>query len=64
MSFQIDEIERANLKIGEEEELIKRRNLLSNAEKIYSSLANAYESLYQKVKAILHLMKFPLAFPK
>jgi DNA repair protein RecN (Recombination protein N) len=48
LSFQIDEIERANLKIGEEEELIKRRNLLSNAEKIYSSLANAYESLYQK----------------
>ncbi|MCX7846321.1 MAG: DNA repair protein RecN, partial [Dictyoglomaceae bacterium] len=48
LSFQIEEIEKANLKIGEEEELIKRRNLLSNAEKIFSSLANAYERLYQK----------------
>ncbi|SEF82608.1 DNA repair protein RecN (Recombination protein N) [Caloramator fervidus] len=48
LSFQIDEIERANLKIGEDEELTKRRNLLANSEKIYSTLANVYERLYQK----------------
>lgn len=45
MDFQIKEIESANLKIGEEEDLIVKRNKLANAEKIASTLSNSYEML-------------------
>ena len=43
LSFQIDEIEAANLNAGEEEELIAKRDLFRNAEKVASQLnaANA-----------------------
>lgn len=46
LKYQIEEINEANLKIGEDEELIKRKNILSNAEKIYSSLNLIYNELY------------------
>lgn len=42
IKFQIDDIEKANLKIGEEENLREEFNLLSNAEKISQSLVNSY----------------------
>ncbi len=42
LSYQVKEIDSADLKAGEEEELIQRRTVLSNAEKIESSLASAY----------------------
>ncbi len=42
LSYQINEIESADLKPGEEESLDQRRSVLSNAEKIESSLASAY----------------------
>lgn len=42
IKFQIDDIERANLKIDEEENLKEEFNLLSNAEKISQSLVNSY----------------------
>ncbi|WP_242942640.1 DNA repair protein RecN [Oscillibacter sp. PC13] len=41
LHFQIDELERANLQTGEEEELTQRRNLLRNGEKYVSALSNA-----------------------
>ncbi|TDT61932.1 DNA repair protein RecN [Fonticella tunisiensis] len=47
LSFQIQEISEANLKIGEDEELAKRKDILANSEKIISNLAAAYESLYE-----------------
>ncbi|MCX7747513.1 MAG: DNA repair protein RecN [Clostridia bacterium] len=52
LKFQIDEIEKAKLKAGEEEELLKQRLILSSAEKIISALASGYEWLYggNKVK--------------
>lgn len=43
--YQIDEIRKAKLKPGEEEELNKKRLLLINAEKIFNFLASAYESI-------------------
>ena len=41
LRFQIDELERAELRPGEEEELEQRRNLLRNGEKYLSALSGA-----------------------
>ncbi len=46
LSFQIDEIEAANLTAGEEEELIAKRDLFRNAEKVASQLNNANALLF------------------
>ena len=43
--FQIEDIEKGKLKIGEEEELKEEYNILSNAEKINSSLLVSYNLL-------------------
>ncbi len=45
LNFQINELERAHLKAGEEEELIQRRNLLRNSEKFMSAIQGALWSL-------------------
>ncbi len=45
--FQIDEIEGVGLKENEEEELIARRKILSNSEKIKSYADNVLEVLYR-----------------
>ncbi|HOQ38320.1 MAG TPA: DNA repair protein RecN [Acetivibrio sp.] len=45
LRFQIDEIKKARLKVGEEEEIEKQRNILLNSERIISTLSNAYEAL-------------------
>ncbi|MBO5221872.1 MAG: DNA repair protein RecN [Clostridia bacterium] len=44
LSYQINEIDAAAPRIGEEEELAQRREILSHAEKIESSLISAYAS--------------------
>lgn len=44
--FQIQELEDANLKSGEDESLFEERQKLSNAEKLYMSSSAAYSSLY------------------
>ena len=45
LKFQIDEIEKADLKIGEDEELIKRRKILANAEKLAQNISYGYDVL-------------------
>lgn len=45
IKFQIEDIEKAKLKPGEEEDLKEQFNILSNAEKISSSLINSYSYL-------------------
>ena len=45
-SYQVQEIEAARLKEGEEEELLRQREVLANAERIFQSLAQSYELLY------------------
>ena len=45
LKFQIDELERAQLKVGEEEALLQRRNLLRNSEKFMSAIQGAVWSL-------------------
>lgn len=44
--FQIEEISAAQLKIGEDESLLEEKRKLSNAEKCYQSVADAYDALY------------------
>ncbi|MBO5143735.1 MAG: DNA repair protein RecN [Clostridia bacterium] len=45
LAYQIDEIEIAKLKPNEEEELLARRKILMNAEKIAKSLNSSYEAI-------------------
>ena len=45
LNFQIDELERAQLKPGEEEDLLQRRNLLRNSEKFMSAIQGALWNL-------------------
>lgn len=47
LSFQIKEIKEADLKPEEYDELVKRKNILTNSEKIYSILSSLYEALYE-----------------
>ncbi len=46
LRYQIGEIEKANLTIGEDEALEERRKLLQNAEKIADGMYDAVENLY------------------
>jgi len=45
LRYQIEEIEKANPRLGEDDELAERRNIIRNAEKILRSLRSAYEAL-------------------
>lgn len=45
IKFQIDEIELADLQCDEEERLLAQRNILSNSEKIFQTLADVHETL-------------------
>ena len=46
LKYQIEEISKANLEAGEDEELEARRKLLQNAEKLASGMDTAVECLY------------------
>ena len=45
LRYQIDELERAELKAGEEDELLSRRNFLRNSEKFISAVEGAHFNL-------------------
>lgn len=51
LQYQVDEIEQAALKEGEEEELLAQRKLLSNALKLLEVCQNSYQALYQGEEA-------------
>jgi len=46
LTFQIEELESANIRLGEEDELRSRRTLLANAGKLAQSVNEACEALY------------------
>ncbi len=46
LTFRCDELDKAELRIGEEEELLAEEKLLSNAEDIIKSLSDSYNILY------------------
>ncbi len=56
-AFQVDEIDKTQLKPGETEELERERGLLNNAEKIHSSVASCYEQLYESSDAVVERLK-------
>ncbi|WP_018249977.1 DNA repair protein RecN [Orenia marismortui] len=47
LEFQINEIEEAELKMNEDEELLEERKRLSNAEELSQTIGKAYSQLYQ-----------------
>jgi DNA repair protein RecN (Recombination protein N) len=53
--FQLEEIQQARLKIGEDEHLNQERRRLSNAERLYSAADGVYESLSGQHSALLSL---------
>ena len=46
LKFQIEEIERARIKIGEHAELVSRREMLLNASKLREAVETAFEAMY------------------
>jgi DNA repair protein RecN (Recombination protein N) len=53
ITFQLDEIERASPKPGEDEELASLRQVLANADKLQRLCAEAYQTLYEGDDAAL-----------
>jgi DNA repair protein RecN (Recombination protein N) len=51
LTYQIEEIEKARLRGGEEEELREQRDIIANAEKIVVGAETAYENIYGGEKA-------------
>ncbi|MCC6487265.1 MAG: DNA repair protein RecN [Candidatus Hydrogenedentes bacterium] len=47
LRFEVSEIDNAALQSGEEEELRARRNLITNAERVFERTGSAYASLYE-----------------
>ncbi|RKD72951.1 DNA replication and repair protein RecN [Sinobaca qinghaiensis] len=52
IKYQLNEIEQAELRPGEDEELEKESYVLANSEKLYRSLHEAYESLYGEGRSL------------
>ncbi len=55
LRYQIDEIEAADLRVGEEDELTERRNLMKNSGKLTEALDAAYEALYSGCESAISL---------
>jgi DNA repair protein RecN (Recombination protein N) len=53
LRFQQHEIQSANLSVGEEEQLVQERQILSNAERLATLSAEAYEVLYGSEGSVL-----------
>ena len=45
LTYQIDELEKAQISIGERDELIERKNLINNSQRVIDSLNYAYDVL-------------------
>ena len=54
--FQVREIEAADLKIGEDEELEAERNLVRHAEKIFRWVNGSYDRLYGEAGAVVETL--------
>ncbi len=57
LSFQHDEIEKAQLAPGEEEDLLKERKILANAEKLHEKTYGVYASVYEADDSLLGALK-------
>jgi len=54
LEFQINELEEANLEIGEDEKLLSKRAVFKNAQKISENSQRAYDALYGGEKGTAH----------
>lgn len=45
LTYQIDELEKANLIIGEKDELLAKRKIINNSQKLASALGDAYSAI-------------------
>jgi DNA repair protein RecN (Recombination protein N) len=57
LEFQIDEIERENLRKGEEDEIKERLKVLKDAEKIRNALLSIREGMYEDDKAVYGMFR-------
>ncbi|MCX5807369.1 MAG: DNA repair protein RecN [Proteobacteria bacterium] len=57
LEFQIDEIERENLREGEEDEIKERLKVLKDAEKIRNALVSVREGMYEDDNAVYGVLK-------
>jgi DNA repair protein RecN (Recombination protein N) len=53
LQFQVSELERANVRAGEDEEVLAERRVLANAEKLQRLSGDAYAALYESDDAAL-----------
>jgi DNA repair protein RecN (Recombination protein N) len=56
-TFQKKEIEQAHLEAGEDRQLETERNILANAERIYTAAMSAYQQLYENNGSALALLR-------
>lgn len=56
MQFELNEITKADPKLGEDEEIEERITILQNSEKIYDSARSAYENLYSSENSCASLL--------
>lgn len=61
LNFQKDEIDKAGLKVGEDEELKKEKNLLQNAERLHQCARGVYELLYSAEGSVVEKLNAALA---
>ncbi|AST59128.1 DNA repair protein [Thermoanaerobacterium thermosaccharolyticum] len=50
LKYQINEIESANIMPGEEDDLIEKRNILMNSEKLFNYMNESYNLLYKGIE--------------
>lgn len=70
LKYQINEIEMAKLKIGEEEELVEQRKVIANSEKISENLQNAsncinenaVDSIYTAIRCLEKIQNINLEY--
>lgn len=57
LKFQLNEIDNAELTIGEDTKLDEEKLKLANAERLQTSASNAYEELYEKENSVLGILQ-------
>jgi len=57
LKYQLNELNSANLRIGEDEELEREEKILSNSEKISSAMNNSYDSIYESESSAYNTLK-------
>ena len=62
LAYQVQELERADLSAGEEEELSSRRELMANANRLTEAIDGAYFALYEGESSAIGLASDALGF--